>query len=64
MTDDVCVMQIGFMRAHFTGYQPSVDGNKEFCEDIPNVVKSVFVIDYLHNYLRKLEVDFRIIKDV
>ncbi|MDK1024618.1 MAG: hypothetical protein QGD92_10345 [Gammaproteobacteria bacterium] len=63
MDDDVCMMQIGFMRAHFTGYLPSVAGNEEFCEDIPEVAGSIFVIDYLHDYLRQMEVDFRIVKD-
>lgn len=57
------MMQIGFMRAHFTGYLPAVKGNEEFCEDIPEVGSSIFVLDYLHDYLREMEVDFRIVKD-
>lgn len=63
MDEDICIMQIGFMQAHFTGYLPGVSGNEEFCEDIPEVAGSIFVIDYLHDYLRQMEVDFRIIKD-
>jgi hypothetical protein len=63
MDEDMCIMQIGFMRAHFTGYLPTEKGNEEFCEDIPEVASSIFVIDYLHDYLRTLEVDFRIVKD-
>ncbi len=60
---DVCALQIGFLKAHFTGYQPDFS-NEEFCEDIPQVAESVFVIDYLHDFLKQMPVDFRIIKDV
>jgi len=63
MEEDVCLLQIDFMRAHFTGYLPSTEGNEEFCEDIPETGESIFVIDYLHDYLRQMEVDFRIIRD-
>lgn len=61
--EDRCVLQIGFLTAHFTGYQPQLEGSDEFCEDIPNVGESIFVIDYLHNFLKEMEVDFRIIRD-
>ena len=64
LEDDICVLKIGFLKAHFTGYQPRWSGNEEFCEDIPVVGDSVFVIDYLHDFLREMEVDFRIITDV
>jgi len=62
--EDTCVITIGFLKAHFTGYQPRSQGNKEFCEDIPDVGESVFVIDYLHDFLKQMPVDFRIIEDV
>ena len=64
MEDDMCVIKIGFLKAHFTGYQPKTDGSQEFCEDIPEVGSSVFVIDYLHDFLKEMPVDFRIIRDV
>ena len=64
MEDDVCVIKIGFLKAHFTGYQPKSYGTEEFCEDIPEVASSVFVIDYLHDFLKEMQVDFRIIRDV
>ena len=64
MEDDMCVINIGFLKAHFTGYQPKTYGTQEFCEDIPEVANSVFVIDYLHDFLKEMQVDFRIIKDV
>jgi hypothetical protein len=62
--EDVCVLNIGFLRAHFTGYQPETRGAEEFCEDIPEVAESVFVIDYLHDFMKEMPVDFRIIEDV
>lgn len=62
--EDNCVINIGFLKAHFTGYQPQSRGNKEFCEDIPDVGESVFVIEYLHDFLSQIRVDFRIIEDV
>ena len=62
--EDKCVINIGFLKAHFTAYQPQSRGNKEFCEDIPEVEVAVFVIDYLHDFLKKTPVDFRIIEDV
>jgi hypothetical protein len=62
--EDNCVINIGFLKAHFTSYQPNARGNKEFCEDIPDVAESVFVIDYLHDFLNQIPVDFRIIEDV
>ncbi len=64
MEDDVCVIKIGFLKAHFTGYQPKSYGTEEFCEDIPEVASSIFVIDYLHDFLKEMQVDFRIIRDV
>ena len=62
--EDMCVLNMGFLMAHFTGYQPEVRGAEEFCEDIPEVGESVFVIDYLHDFMKEMPVDFRIIKDV
>ncbi len=63
LDDDVCIIKIGFLEAHFTGFQPSESGTEEFCEDIPKVSESVFVIDYLHDFLKEMPVDFRIVKD-
>ena len=61
--DDLCVIQIGFFKAHFTVYQPETKANEEFCEDLPDVSDTLFVLDYLHESLKLLAVDFRIIKD-
>lgn len=62
--DDQCVINIDYLTAHFTVYQPETRGNEEFCEDIPDVTDSIFVMEYLHDYLRQMPVDFRIIRDI
>jgi len=62
--EDICVIKMGFLSAHFTIYQPETRANQEFCEDIPDVGQTVFVMDYLHPSLKDMPVDFRIIRDV
>ena len=60
---DVCFIEFGFYSAHFTIYQPQRSRYEEFCEDIPAVGESIFVMEYLHGSLREVPVDFRIIRD-
>jgi hypothetical protein len=64
LEEDLCVIELGFFRAHFTIYQPETRGSEEFCEDIPDVTETIFVMDYLHDSMREVPVDFRIIRDV
>ena len=64
LEDDVCIIWIDFYSAHFTAYQPDSSGNKQFCEDLPDTGATIFVLDYLHNSLKEVPVDFRIIRDV
>jgi len=61
--DDRCIINIGFLTAHFTIYQPRSSGSEEFCEDIPALGETVFVMEYLHDFLQQMPVDFRIIRD-
>ena len=63
LEEDRCVINIGFLTAHFTVYQPESRANEEYCEDIPDVTNSVFVMEYLHDFLREMPVDFRIVED-
>jgi len=60
---DACIIEIGFYDANFTAYQPASSGNEEFCEDLPDLGPTIFVLDYLHASLREVPVDFRIIRD-
>ncbi|MDA0707025.1 MAG: hypothetical protein O2907_02885 [Proteobacteria bacterium] len=61
---DICVIKISYLKAHFKIYQPRTSGHKEFCEDLPDATESIFVMEYLHDELRRVPVDFRIIRDV
>jgi hypothetical protein len=62
--DDLCVINIDFLQAHFTVFQPESRESDEFCEDIPDVSRAVFVMEYLHSLLPEMLIDFRIIRDV
>jgi hypothetical protein len=62
--DDLCVIKMNYLRAHFKVYQPRRTGHKQFCEDLPAASESVFVMEYLHDALRSMPIDFRIIRDV
>jgi len=61
---DVCIIRIDFYSAHFTAYQPDTSGNEQFCRDLPDTGETIFVLDYLHQSLKEVPVDFRIIRDV
>ncbi len=61
---DLCVMKVNYLRAHFKIYQPRVAGHEQYCEDIPVASESVFVMEYQHDSLSDMSVDFRIIRDV
>lgn len=62
--DDKCIMKIGSLRAHFTGYQPEKRATQEFCEDIPELGRAIIVIDYVSPVLRQYAVEFRVLRDV
>ncbi len=62
--DDVCLIKIDRYKAHFTGYLPKERATQEFCEDIPVASESIFVIDFISDELRAMELDFRIIRDI
>lgn len=62
--DDLCVIKVSYLRAHFKVYQPRESGHQQFCEDLPAASESVFVMEYLHDALAAMQVDFRIIRNV
>lgn len=61
---DLCVINIGYLRAHFKIYVPEERQHQEYCEDIPVRGDSVFVMEYQHDGLSEAEIDFRIIRNV
>jgi len=62
--DDLCVIKVNFLRAHFKIYQPAAAGHKQYCEDLPVASESVFVMEYQHDSLSEMSIDFRIIRDI
>lgn len=61
---DLCVIRIGFYTAHFKVFQPDTSQEKEFCEDLPAAGSSIFVMEYLHQSLGDVPIEFRIIRDI
>lgn len=62
--DDLCVIKVNYLRAHFKIYQPRTTGHEQFCEDLPAATESIFVMEYQHDSLSEMLVDFRIVRDV
>lgn len=61
---DLCVIKIGYLKAHFKIYLPRTRQHEEFCEDLPEAGEGVFVMEYLHSSLGEMPIEFRIIKNV
>ncbi|SFQ12380.1 hypothetical protein SAMN05216419_10683 [Nitrosomonas cryotolerans] len=62
LAEDLCILTVGPYTMHFTGYQPLTQ-EEEFCEDIPEVGKTVVALDYINDELRPLTTEVRIIRD-
>lgn len=61
---DLCLINIGYLQAHFKIYVPEERQHEDYCEDIPVRGESVFVMEYVHDGLSEAEIDFRIIRNV
>lgn len=61
---DLCIIRIGFFKAHFKVYLPESHGHEDFCEDLPGTGNSIFVMEYEHDGLAEVPIDFRIIENV
>lgn len=64
LEEDLCVINIGYLQAHFKIYLPQERQRQEFCEDIPSTGESLFVMEYLHPGLDEASIDFRVIRNV
>ncbi|WP_339858400.1 hypothetical protein [Pseudohongiella acticola] len=60
---DACVIQFGFYSAHFSIFQPGTSDHDNFCEDIPNAGDSVFIMEYRHDSMRQVPLEFRIMRN-
>lgn len=56
-----CKLRVGPYVMNFSGYQPSNNVSKQFCDDMPTIGKSIIVLDFIDNKLRDLTVNFRVI---
>ncbi|MBV1880898.1 MAG: hypothetical protein KUG82_04655 [Pseudomonadales bacterium] len=63
MVEGQCLIRIGNLEARFTGYQPASRGSEEFCDDMPDLTNSIFVLNFIHDVLKTMPLDFRIIRD-
>lgn len=61
LADDMCILTVGPYSIHFTGYQPLTQ-EEEFCEDIPEIGKTVVALDYINDELRPFETEVRIVR--
>lgn len=62
--DDLCVINIGYLKAHFKIYVPQESAHDDYCEDIPVRGESIFIMEYQHESLNESLIDFRIIRNV
>lgn len=62
--DDLCIIRIGYYRAHFKIYLPQTRAHDEYCEDIPATGEAVFIMEYEHSGLGDVPIDFRVIRNV
>ncbi len=62
--DDLCIIRIGYYRAHFKIYLPQTREHNEYCEDIPGTGEAVFIMEYEHSGLGDVPIDFRVIHNV
>jgi len=61
---DICIIRISYLKAHFKVYQPLLHGHDEYCEDLPDATETIFVMEYLHDELSAVPIEFRIIQNV
>ncbi len=64
LQDDTCIITVGFYEAHFTAYQPQASGDRQFCDRLPDTGPTIFVLDYLHDSLKSVPVDLRLLENV
>ena len=62
--NDLCIIRIGYYRAHFKIYLPLTREHDEYCEDIPATGEAIFVMEYEHSGLGDVPIDFRVIRNV
>ncbi len=62
-SEEGCVISFGFYSAHFNVFQPQTRGHTAFCEDLPELGETVFVLEYLHPSLREVPLEFTLLRN-
>ena len=62
--DDLCIIKVGYYRAHFKVYLPEKTGLRQYCEDLPYAAPTTFIMEYEHEGLSDATIDFRIVENV
>ena len=62
--DDVCIIRVGYYKAHFKIYLPRSNGHRDYCEDVPGSGETIFVMEYEHSGLGDVPIDFRIVRNI
>lgn len=62
MEADQCKLKVDSYFMHFTGYQPQ-SSRAEFCEDIPEVGRTIIVLDFVDQSLRDIPVSVNLARD-
>lgn len=57
-----CVAQMGPNVLTFTFYQPT-QSRSQFCEDVPDIGKTIIVVDTMQDELRDMTVEMRIVRE-
>lgn len=60
-SEEGCVIEFGFYSAHFNVFQPQTRRHTAFCEDLPDVTETIFALEYLHDSLRQVPLELRIL---
>lgn len=60
---DTCVMRLGRLRIHVTGYEPGQPDPGEYCHDLPVAGRTFLVLDFVDAALREQLLEFRLLRD-
>lgn len=56
-----CKLSVGPYFMGFSGYQPENNLSERFCDDMPNIGKSIIVLDFIDRKLLDMTVSFKVI---
>lgn len=60
---DTCVIRLGGLRIHVTGYEPGRPDPGEYCHQLPAIGRAFLVLDFFDPALRERALEFRLVRD-